>query len=71
MSEAIGKGQLELSDLRYIKGLFASANRMLFISTNKDLQMVSITTLQQYVSTLVENSNWKTALELLKDCYRG
>jgi hypothetical protein len=26
---------------------------------------------QQYVSGLVENNNWKIALEILKNCYLG
>ena len=33
--------------------------------------MMYFDTLQQYINNLIENNNWKIALQILKDCYLG
>jgi len=60
-----------MADLRYIKGLFSTANRTLLFCTKKGLNMIYLTTLQQHIMGLVENNYWKIALEILKDCHKG
>jgi hypothetical protein len=71
IEEFISDPEIEVSDLRFLKGLFKSVSRNLFYCTNKGLQMVYFQTLQQYINAQVENNNWKIALEVLKDCYLG
>lgn len=57
--------------MRYLKGLFKATHRNLFYCTNKGVQIIYFSTLNQYINCQIENNNWKIALQILKDCYLG
>lgn len=53
IEECLNNVEVAIPDLRFVKGLFAVANRRLFYSENCGLQRVGVETLSSYVGNLV------------------
>ena len=49
----MSSNSMQIEDLRYLKGLFSVSKRTLFISSNRSMEMIYFTTVQQYASSLV------------------
>lgn len=60
--EEVAGGMASASEIRALKGLVSVSKRTLFHCGESSLSMLYFTSLQQHVTWLVENNNWKVAL---------